>query len=41
MARQTERSPVSGRESDEWLFSDGIDGVKNTLFKLHAKLLCR
>jgi hypothetical protein len=27
----------SGRYSNEWLFSDGIDGVKSTLFKLHAK----
>jgi len=26
-----------GRNTDEWLFSDGIDGVGKELFKLCAK----
>src|ERR1700733_134323 len=28
---------LSGRNSDEWLFGDGIDGVGSKLFKLCAK----
>jgi hypothetical protein len=27
MAAHAGRSPVGGRNSDEWLFDDGIDGV--------------
>jgi hypothetical protein len=37
MARRTERSPANGRYSDEWLFSDGIDGVEPRLFKPRAR----